>query len=70
MLGKDANWVRNVAAAGGRARLRHGKTEDVRLVVVDIAERTPILKQYLQVAPGRDRIFRLTRMRLSASLPR
>ena len=52
MLGEDANWVRNVAAAGGRARLRHGKTEDVRLVVVDIAERTPILKQYLQVAPG------------------
>jgi hypothetical protein len=52
MLGADANWVRNVAAAGGRARLRHGKTEDIRLVTVDVAQRPPILKRYLQVAPG------------------
>ena len=52
MLGENANWVRNVAAAGGRARLRHGKTEDVRLVAVDVAQRSPILKRYLQVAPG------------------
>jgi deazaflavin-dependent oxidoreductase (nitroreductase family) len=52
MLGADANWVRNVAAAGGNARLRHGKTEDVHLIAVDVAQRSPILKQYLQVAPG------------------
>ena len=52
MLGEDANWVRNVAAAGGSARLRHGKTEDVRLVLVDVAQRPPILKRYLGVAPG------------------
>lgn len=52
MLGEDANWVRNVAAAGGSARLRHGKTEDVRLVPVDVAQRPPILKRDLQVAPG------------------
>ena len=52
MLGEDANWVRNVAAAGGKARLRHGKTEAVRLVEVDVAQRPPILKRYLQVAPG------------------
>jgi hypothetical protein len=52
MLGENANWVRNVAAAGGKARLRHGKTEDVRLVEVDVAQRPPILKRYLQVAPG------------------
>ena len=67
MLGEDANWVRNVAAAGGKARLRHGKTEDVRLVAVDVAQRPPILKRYLQVAPARGRIFRSTRMRPSAS---
>ncbi len=24
MLGENANWVRNVRAAGGKARLRHG----------------------------------------------
>ena len=52
MLGEDANWVRNVAAAGGCARLRHGKTEAICLVTVDVAQRPPILKQYLQVAPG------------------
>jgi hypothetical protein len=52
MLGEDANWVRNIAAAGGGARLRHGKTEDVRLVSVDVGQRPPILKRYLQVAPG------------------
>lgn len=52
MLGENANWVRNVAAAGGKARLRHGKTEAVRLVEVDVAQRPPILKRYLQVAPG------------------
>lgn len=52
ILGENANWVRNVAAAGGKARLRHGKTEAVRLVEVDVAQRPPILKRYLQVAPG------------------
>ncbi len=52
MLGENANWVRNIAAAGGNARLRHGKTEDVRLVAVDVPQRPPILKRYLQIAPG------------------
>ena len=36
MLGEDANWVRNVKAAGGRARLRHGVTEQVLLEEVDV----------------------------------
>ena len=31
MLGEQANWVRNVRAAGGRAVLRHGQREAVRL---------------------------------------
>jgi hypothetical protein len=52
MLGANANWAHNIEAAGGRARLRHGETEDVRLVEVDVAQRPPILKRYLQVAPG------------------
>jgi deazaflavin-dependent oxidoreductase (nitroreductase family) len=52
MLGKDANWVRNVKAAGGKARLRHGRSEQVCLEEVDASQRAPILKAYLQIAPG------------------
>ncbi len=52
MLGKDAAWVRNVAAADGYAVLRHGRTEHVRLVPVPVEERAPILKRYLGLAPG------------------
>ncbi len=52
MLGEKANWVQNLRAAGGRATLRHGVTEEVRLDEVDIALRPPILKAYLKRAPG------------------
>lgn len=52
MLGKDAAWVHNVRAAHGYALLRHGKTEQVRLVPVEIEARPRILKAYLQLAPG------------------
>ena len=52
MLGEEANWVRNVQAAGGRAKLRHGVSEQVLLEEVDISQRAPILKAYLQLAPG------------------
>jgi deazaflavin-dependent oxidoreductase (nitroreductase family) len=52
MLGKEANWVRNLNAAGGRAILRHGISEQVLLEEVDASERAPILKAYLQHAPG------------------
>ncbi len=52
MLGAEANWIKNVRAAGGRAQLRHGKTEEVLLREVDIDQRAPILKAYLQIAPG------------------
>jgi uncharacterized protein (DUF3820 family) len=52
MLGEDANWVRNVRAAGGRALLSHGRREAVRLEEVDPAARPPILRRYLNVAPG------------------
>ena len=52
MLGEEANWVKNVRAAGSRAMLRHGITEQVRLEEVDVSQRAPILKAYLQIAPG------------------
>ena len=52
MLGQDSNWVRNVRAAGGRAVLRHGRREAVRLEEVDADARAPILRRYLSLAPG------------------
>src|SRR5215467_7226626 len=52
MLGEGTNWVRNVRAAGGRARLRHGRQEDVQLDEVDPAARAPIVRRYLECAPG------------------
>lgn len=52
MLGAHAGWVANVRAAGGRAVLYNGRVEHVRLVEVDAGDRAPILRRYLQVAPG------------------
>ncbi|MBV9788266.1 MAG: nitroreductase family deazaflavin-dependent oxidoreductase [Chloroflexi bacterium] len=52
MLGENASWVRNIRAAGGYARLRHGRTERVRLVEVPVSRCAPILKIYLRRAPG------------------
>jgi hypothetical protein len=52
MLGEQTNWVRNVRAASGKARLVHGISEQVLLEEVDISQRAPILKAYLSLAPG------------------
>jgi F420H(2)-dependent quinone reductase len=52
MLGEDSNWPRNVRAAGGRAVLRHGRRETVRLEEVGPAARAPIIRSYLALAPG------------------
>jgi hypothetical protein len=52
MLGANANWVRNLKTAGGRAVLRHGRRERVHLEEVEPGTRAPILRRYLQVAPG------------------
>ena len=52
MLGEDSNWVRNVRASGGKARLRHGISEQVLLKEVEVGQRAPILKAYLHDAPG------------------
>lgn len=52
MLGEDTNWVRNVRAARGRAVMRRGSRELVRLQEVDLSERPAILRRYLECAPG------------------
>ena len=52
MLGANVNWVRNLKAAGGHAVLRHGRCERVRLEEVEPGDRAPILRRYLEVAPG------------------
>jgi hypothetical protein len=52
MLGEDAAWVRNVAAAGGRAELRRGQSEPVQLTEIPVSERAPVLRAYLRAAPG------------------
>jgi hypothetical protein len=52
MLGDDVQWVRNVRAAGGKAVLRSGGREDVELEEIPAGQRAPILKAYLQAAPG------------------
>jgi F420H(2)-dependent quinone reductase len=52
MLGAETNWVRNVKAAGGKARLLHGASEQVLLTEVTVSQRAPILNAYLHLAPG------------------
>ena len=52
MLGEGANWVANVRASGGKAVLRHGGRQAIRLEEIGDAERGPILKRYLALAPG------------------
>jgi deazaflavin-dependent oxidoreductase (nitroreductase family) len=52
MLGDDVQWVQNVRAAGGRAVLRSGGREEIRLEEIPADRRAPILKAYLQRAPG------------------
>lgn len=51
MLGECA-WVWNVRAADGRAVLRRGRPRHVQLVEVPVAERAPIIRRFVQVAPG------------------
>ncbi len=52
MLGEETNWVRNIRAASGKAMLVHGTREQVLLEEVAIIRRAPILRAYLQLAPG------------------
>jgi deazaflavin-dependent oxidoreductase (nitroreductase family) len=52
MLGEHCNWVRNVRAAHGGAVLRRRRRVACRLVDVPVGERAPIIKRYLEKAPG------------------
>ena len=52
MLGEEVDWVRNVKAAGGSVTLRHGRREQVQLEEVAADRRAPVLKAYLNRAPG------------------
>ena len=52
MLGDNVHWVQNVRAAGGRAVLRSGGREEIQLEEVPTDQRAPILRAYLQRAPG------------------
>ena len=52
MLGEHANWVKNVRAVDGRVTLRHGRSEEVRLVEVAPERRSQVLKDYLKLAPN------------------
>ena len=52
MLGEDCNWVKNVRAAGGIARLRRGRAVTCKLVEIPPEERAPIIKRYLAQVPG------------------
>ena len=52
MLGNEAQWVRNVRAAEGKAFIRSGKRTEVLLEEVPVEQRAPILKAYLKLAPG------------------
>ncbi|MGE5333120.1 MAG: nitroreductase/quinone reductase family protein [Nitrososphaerota archaeon] len=52
MLGENVQWVKNVRAAGGRAAIRSGGREEVRLEEVPVERRAPILRAYVRRAPG------------------
>jgi deazaflavin-dependent oxidoreductase (nitroreductase family) len=52
MLGQNTNWVRNVRAAAGRVVLRHRGRKAVRLEEIDVGQRAPVLRRYLELAPG------------------
>lgn len=52
MLGDEAQWVKNVRAAGGKAYIQRQRRKEVQLDEIPVDQRAPILKAYLQQAPG------------------
>jgi deazaflavin-dependent oxidoreductase (nitroreductase family) len=52
MLGDNVQWVHNVRAAGGKAFLRSGGREEIKLEEVAADQRARILRAYLRRAPG------------------
>jgi deazaflavin-dependent oxidoreductase (nitroreductase family) len=53
----DADWVKNVRAAGGASLSRGNRTEAVKLVELPEPERDPVLRAFLQQVPGGVRFF-------------
>ena len=51
MLG-ECNWVRNVRAAHGHATLRRRRSRPVMLEEIPASRWPPIIKRYVQIAPG------------------
>jgi deazaflavin-dependent oxidoreductase (nitroreductase family) len=52
MLGQNAQWVKNVRAAGGKAVIHSGSRYQVQLEEVAVEKRAAIIKGYLRRAPG------------------
>jgi hypothetical protein len=52
MLGERTNWVRNARATGLKAVLKQRHSREVVLEEVPIEHRAPILRRYLDIAPG------------------
>ncbi|HEY5624939.1 MAG TPA: nitroreductase/quinone reductase family protein [Dehalococcoidia bacterium] len=50
MLGSKSEWVMNVRANDGKARLKKGRRERIRLVEVPPEERAPVLREYVRIA--------------------
>lgn len=61
MLGERTNWVANARAADGSAVLRQGRRRPVRLEDVPVEQRAPVLRHYLEIAPGARPHFPVTR---------
>ena len=61
MLGERTNWVANARAAGGAAVLKQGRSHGVVLVEVPAQDRAPILRRYLDIAPGARPHFQVQR---------
>jgi deazaflavin-dependent oxidoreductase (nitroreductase family) len=53
----EADWVKNVRAAGAGSLSRGKRTEAVKLLEVPDPERDPILRAFLQQVPGGVRFF-------------
>jgi deazaflavin-dependent oxidoreductase (nitroreductase family) len=53
----DANWVGNVRAAGRGTLTRAGKTEDISLAEVPVADRGPVIRAFLEQVRGGTRFF-------------
>ena len=53
----DADWVKNVRAAGSGSISRGRQSETVTLIEVPVEDRDPILRAFLEQVPGGRRFF-------------